>query len=129
MDPLPEFLSQYGALMVCLAVFAEQIGLPIPSTLVLLAVGAAAGTGELQPGGVFLLAVLGGVAADLIWYGIGRVKGLPYWVCCAGSPWSLTPASGGPKSGLRATAAPPSCWPSSCPVSARRRLPWPACFA
>lgn len=77
MSPLSEFLSQYGTLMVCLAVFAEQIGLPIPSTVVLLAAGAAVGTGELQAGGVFLLAVIGAVAADLIWYGIGRAKGLP----------------------------------------------------
>ncbi len=77
MSPLPEFLSDYGPLMVFLAVFAEQIGLPFPSTVVLLAAGAAVGSGEVTAGGVFAPAVLGAVAADVIWYGIGRAKGLP----------------------------------------------------
>ncbi len=76
MNEMAQFLAQHGYWLVFGWVFAEQIGLPIPSTIVLLAAGTLAGREELS-----LLAVIGvGIAAavltDIVWYAIGRARGL-----------------------------------------------------
>ena len=64
--------SQLTYLAVLLAVFAEQIYLPIPSPLFLMAAGALAARGEMSPGIIVLLAVLACLAADSIWFWFGR---------------------------------------------------------
>jgi membrane protein DedA with SNARE-associated domain len=56
-------------------VFAEQIGLPIPSVPVLMAAGALAGTGRVSLATAVLLAGLAAVLADTLWYLLGWFRG------------------------------------------------------
>ena len=78
-----ETLVQYGYVVVFGWVLAEQIGLPIPAMPVLLAAGAAAGTGRLSLAAVLVLAGLASLISDTIWYGIGRQRGARVlgWLC------------------------------------------------
>jgi len=57
-------------------VFAEQMGLPIPSMPLLLAAGALAGTGHLSFLASLFYVVFAAVLADSIWYELGRRKGI-----------------------------------------------------
>jgi membrane protein DedA with SNARE-associated domain len=70
-----DFLLHHGYSVVFAFVLAEQIGLPLPATPILLAMGALAGAGRLS----FLAALALGVAASLIgdclWYWLGRKRG------------------------------------------------------
>jgi len=70
-----QFLMHHGYTVVVVWVFAEQIGLPIPSIPVLLAAGALAGSHQLSFPVAVGLAVLAALASDLIWYGLGRRRG------------------------------------------------------
>lgn len=54
------------------AVFANQVCLPVPSVLVLMAAGALSARGELSASIILPLAVLGCLTADTIWYLLGR---------------------------------------------------------
>jgi membrane protein DedA with SNARE-associated domain len=56
-------------------IFAEKVGLPLPTAPVLVAAGVLAGAGRLHPGAVLLLAVLAALLGDQIWYQIGRFRG------------------------------------------------------
>ena len=71
-----EFVVRHGYLLVFAWVFVEQAGLPFPSAPLLLAVGALAGTHRMNLGIAIAFAVLGAVASDLMWYEIGRLKGV-----------------------------------------------------
>jgi membrane protein DedA with SNARE-associated domain len=71
-----EFLLHHGYTLLLAWVFAEQIGLPLPSMPLLLAAGALAGTAHLSFFASLLYAVLAAVAADSIWYYLGRRKGI-----------------------------------------------------
>jgi membrane protein DedA with SNARE-associated domain len=71
-----EFLLHHGYVVVLAWVFAEQLGLPIPSMPLLLAAGALAGTGRMSFFASLFYAVLAAVAADFIWYQLGRRKGI-----------------------------------------------------
>jgi membrane protein DedA with SNARE-associated domain/rhodanese-related sulfurtransferase len=55
-----------------LAVFAQQLCLPIPSAVFLMAAGALAANGEMRTTTVIVLGVLGCLAADSIWFCFGR---------------------------------------------------------
>ena len=57
------------------SVFARQLCLPVPAILFLLAGGAVAGSGQLSFTGVILVAVVGCVLADLVWFEAGRRSG------------------------------------------------------
>jgi len=61
--------------IVFISVFARQLCLPVPAILFLLAGGAVAGTGQLRFSGVMLVATLGCVLADLVWFEAGRKSG------------------------------------------------------
>ena len=63
----------YGGLLV--GVFAQQVGLPVPSVVFLMAAGALSAHGRMTLTIVVLLGVLGCLAGDGIWYGIGRKWG------------------------------------------------------
>ena len=71
-----EFLLHHGYVVLLGWVFAEQIGLPLPSMPLLLAAGALAGTGHLSFFASLFYVVLASVAADFIWYQLGRRKGI-----------------------------------------------------
>jgi len=55
-----------------LAVLAQQVGLPIPSVVFLMAAGALAARGAMSPTIIILFGVLGCLAGDGLWYWIGR---------------------------------------------------------
>ena len=54
------------------SVFARQLCLPVPAILFLLAGGAVASSGQLSFTGVTLVAIVGCVLADLVWFEAGR---------------------------------------------------------
>jgi membrane protein DedA with SNARE-associated domain len=71
-----EFLLHHGYMVVLGWVFIEQVGIPLPSMPILLAAGALAGTGHLSFFASLFYAMLAAVAADSIWYQLGRRKGI-----------------------------------------------------
>src|SRR5712691_13034679 len=71
-----EFLLHHGYVLLLGWVFAEQIGLPIPSMPLLLAAGALAGTGHLSFFASLFYVMFAAVTADSIWYQLGRRKGI-----------------------------------------------------
>jgi membrane protein DedA with SNARE-associated domain/rhodanese-related sulfurtransferase len=58
-----------------LSVFARQLCLPVPAILFLLSGGALAGTGRLSFTGILLVAILGCLLGDLVWFEAGRLRG------------------------------------------------------
>jgi membrane protein DedA with SNARE-associated domain len=70
------FLLRYGYLLLFGWVFIEQMGLPIPSIPVLLAAGALVGTHRMNFAMAVALPVFAAVAADVLWYELGRRKGI-----------------------------------------------------
>ncbi len=71
-----EFLLHHGYAVLLGWVFAEQIGLPVPSLPLLLAAGALAGSGQLSFFACLAISVFASVCADSIWYEMGRLKGI-----------------------------------------------------
>jgi membrane protein DedA with SNARE-associated domain/rhodanese-related sulfurtransferase len=71
-----EFLIRYGYVLIFGWVFAEQIGIPIPAIPVLLAAGALCGMQRINPVAALALAIVAAVSADIIWYEMGRRKGI-----------------------------------------------------
>src|ERR1019366_10720 len=71
-----EFLIRYGYVLIFGWVFAEQIGIPIPAIPVLLAAGALCGMQRINAAAVLALAIVAAVGADVIWYELGRRKGI-----------------------------------------------------
>lgn len=67
--------SQLTYIGVMLAVFANQLCLPIPSVVFLMAAGALAGHGEMRTSIIVLVAVLACLSADGIWFWLGRKWG------------------------------------------------------
>ncbi len=75
--------SQLTYIAVLLAVFAEQIYLPIPSPLFLMAAGALAAHGKMSTAIIVVLAVLACLTADGIWFWLGRRWGSrAMWLLC-----------------------------------------------
>jgi membrane protein DedA with SNARE-associated domain len=75
MDETLRFILHHGYVVLAVWVFAEQMGLPIPSLPGLLAAGALAGTGNLKLALVVLVPATGAVLADVIWYQLGKYRG------------------------------------------------------
>jgi len=71
-----EFLLRHGYAVLLAWVFAEQLGVPVPSVPLLLAAGALAGTGHLNFFLALLLCLFAAICADSIWYTLGRLKGI-----------------------------------------------------
>ena len=78
MDMTVETLLKHGSLIVFAWVFAVQVGVPIPTVPLLMAVGALGSLGKLSLGWALLGALGGSLVADLLWYGIGRRWG--HWI-------------------------------------------------
>ena len=72
MAPLNDLIQQYGYAFVLAAVLVEQVGVPIPAFAVLVVAGALAANGAISAPLVFVLAVLGAIAGDLLWFQLGR---------------------------------------------------------
>ena len=72
MNAVVQFVVKHGYPILFAAIFARQIGLPVPAPLFLLAAGALAAVGKLNFFAAFALAVTGCVLADWAWYEPGR---------------------------------------------------------
>jgi membrane protein DedA with SNARE-associated domain len=83
MDDAIDILVRHGYAVVFGWVFAEQLGVPLPAVPLLLAAGALAGTDRLSFALLVILAGLGSLMSDTIWYWIGRVGGSRVlgWLC------------------------------------------------
>ena len=71
-----QFLADYGEAVLFAWVFAEQLGVPIPAAPLLLGAGALVGSGRLSPLIAVLLPTAAALTANLIWYELGRRKGI-----------------------------------------------------
>ena len=75
MNAIVQFILRHGYLILFAALFAHQLGLPVPGPLFLLAAGALAATGKLGLAPAIILAVVACVLADWPWYEAGRRRG------------------------------------------------------
>lgn len=75
MNPAAHAWWDFGYAGVFACVFLEQIGVPIPAFPALLGAGALVASGDMNLGLCLIVAVASALAADMIWYGIGRVRG------------------------------------------------------
>src|SRR5262245_16042310 len=75
MEELANQLGRYGLPLVFLNVLAEQAGLPIPATPVLVLSGALAASGEMSVSLVLLAALSASLVADSVWFAMGRRHG------------------------------------------------------
>ncbi len=71
MNELLAFLLRYGYWFTLGSVFIEQMGLPLPAVPILVGMGALARSGDFSLAAIILVALSGGMAADLIWYHLG----------------------------------------------------------
>jgi membrane protein DedA with SNARE-associated domain len=75
MEALLQFVVQHGYILLFFWVMAEQAGLPVPATPLLLAAGALAGQHQLNFGLAVMLAATGSLVSDTFWYCVGKRKG------------------------------------------------------
>jgi membrane protein DedA with SNARE-associated domain len=75
MNQLNLFLAGHAEAVLFVAVFAEQIGVPLPAIPILLAAGALIADGALNPLTAVGITVVASVMADLLWYYLGRHGG------------------------------------------------------
>jgi len=75
MNSSTEFFLHHGYTILFLTVLAEQIGLPLPSSPLLLAAGAMVGLHLLNPGLVLAVALAASLISDSAWYVLGRRRG------------------------------------------------------
>jgi membrane protein DedA with SNARE-associated domain/rhodanese-related sulfurtransferase len=75
MDDFLSLIAHHGYVVICLVVFAEAIGVPVPGAVALVAGGAAAAAGTLYGPAVALFAVAGMLSADSFLYILGRHMG------------------------------------------------------
>jgi membrane protein DedA with SNARE-associated domain len=69
------FLAEHGYAALFVWVFAEQIGVPVPATPVLMAAGALAGHGKLSLALAVAATAIAVVVADNVWFQVGRARG------------------------------------------------------
>jgi membrane protein DedA with SNARE-associated domain len=75
MNDITQFLTSFGGLAVFIVVFADQAGLPVPAPPWLLAAGALAAGGKLDPAVVVGMTAFAAVLADSLWFWLGRKNG------------------------------------------------------
>jgi membrane protein DedA with SNARE-associated domain len=73
---LVDFVVRHGEVFVFLYVFADQLGVPLPAVPALLAMGALAAVGKINFGLALLASVVASLLADVIWYALGRTRGV-----------------------------------------------------
>lgn len=76
MNAIVQFIMKHGYFILFAAMFAHQMGLPVPGPLFLLAAGALAATGKLGLVPTLGLSVIACVLADWVWYEAGRRRGI-----------------------------------------------------
>ena len=75
MNAIVQFVLKHGYSVLFAALFAHQIGFPLPGPLFLIAAGALAKNGNLGFTPALFLAVIACVLADWVWYEAGRRQG------------------------------------------------------
>jgi len=75
MSPTLDLVLRHPYAVLCGAVFAEQLGLPLPAVPFLLGAGALVGRDKLSAALALLLPVAACLLADLVWYEAGRRRG------------------------------------------------------
>ena len=75
MQAFLDFLVRHGYLVVFVWVLLAQAGLPLPAMPVLIAAGALAGMGKLDPMAIVLLSVGASLLSDALWFVVGRRRG------------------------------------------------------
>jgi|SRR5438874_9789173 len=70
-----DFLLRHGYAILFAAVFAEQLGIPIPSVPMLLGVGALSADGRFSFTAALLVALAASLPADAAWYQLGKKRG------------------------------------------------------
>ncbi len=75
MNDLLSLIVRHGYLAVCLVVFAEAIGVPVPGAVALVAGGAAAASGALNGPALVFFAVIAMLSADSLLYALGARTG------------------------------------------------------
>ncbi len=75
MNDIMQFLVAHGELVLFVVVLLEQLGLPLPSMIFLIAAGAMVGNGQLDGFRVVALSFLACLLADAIWFELGRRYG------------------------------------------------------
>ena len=75
MHAVMDFLVKYGYWVLFFNVLLEQLGLPLPTIPVFLAVGALAGLGDFSFWAAVLIAALACLCSDVMWYRLGRARG------------------------------------------------------
>jgi len=75
MNAIPHFVLKNGYSILFAVMFAHQVGVPLPGPLFLLAAGALIAAGRLGLVPTLVLAVIGCVLADWVWYEAGRRRG------------------------------------------------------
>ena len=78
MNEILSFLAHYGYLLLFGWVLAEQLGVPLPSAPVLLAVGALAAAGRMNIIAATVIAFIAAFSGDLVWYRLGRRHGTKF---------------------------------------------------
>jgi membrane protein DedA with SNARE-associated domain/rhodanese-related sulfurtransferase len=74
-NSLIDFLQRYGYWLLFANVLLEQGGLPLPTTPLLLTMGALAGLGKFSLSLSVLIAVAACICADTTWYHLGKSRG------------------------------------------------------
>jgi len=75
MEAIAEYLIQYGYWILLAWVFLDQLALPLPALLMILAAGALAGEGHLHIGLCLVIVVVACMPANLFWYWLGKHQG------------------------------------------------------
>lgn len=75
MNKTIDFLVHHGAAVLFVAVFIEQIGVPLPAALWLFAAGALAAAGKMNWIVSLAAGAFGSLLADMIWFYLGRYYG------------------------------------------------------
>jgi membrane protein DedA with SNARE-associated domain/rhodanese-related sulfurtransferase len=75
MNKTIELLIHHGATVVFVAVFIDQMGIPLPAVPWLVAAGALAAEGKINWAVALIAAIFGSLLADLIWFYLGRHRG------------------------------------------------------
>ena len=70
-----DFLIRHGYAILFVAVFTEQMGIPVPAVPLLIGVGALAADGKFSFGAAVVVAVLASLPGDAAWYELGRQRG------------------------------------------------------
>lgn len=86
-DTLLNWFSLYGAYALVAALMIGQTGIPVPTSILLLTVGAMLADGIIGPFTVFFSSLVGASAGDQIGYHIGRAGGPPLSARIHGSRW------------------------------------------